>query len=152
MVTASGSCFQENAGFVPLFPLLFGIQANNTDDENTSKCLRDCPDHWEKEKDRCFLWPQEKKTWTKAEEYCKQSDGHLASITSEEIHKYLYSKVDWYHHEKLFWVGGTDQEKENNWRWTDGSPWTFAEWGENQPDKGSEENCLQIERMERPIL
>ena len=86
------------------------------------------------------------------EQYCKQSDGHLASITSEEIHNYLYSKVDWDHHEKWFWVGGTDQEKENNWRWTDGSPWTFTEWGENQPDKGSEENCLQIERMERPIL
>ena len=79
-------------GFVPLFPLLFGIQANNTDDENTSKCLRVCPDNWKKEKDRCFLWPQKRETWVKAEEYCKQSHGNLASITSEEVQNYLYSK------------------------------------------------------------
>ena len=93
-----------------------------------------------------LLEPPKKETWGNAEEYCKQSDGHLASITSEEIHNYLYSKADWGHHGIGFWVGGIDQEEEGNWEWTDGSPWTYTKWGEKQPDNGAKENCLEIDR------
>ena len=48
------------------------------------------------------------------------------------------------------WIGGTDQDEEGNWTWTDCSPWDFTRWGVRedvqQPDNsrfgdGDGENC-----------
>merc|ERR1711962_455497 len=129
---------------------LFGIQSNKAEEE---KCVKTCPRNWEKMMDHCYLFSAYQKTWGEAEKYCKTEDGHLASITNSKIHDYIQSKVKSKHHETWFWVGGTDQGNENNWRWTDGTTWVFTKWARKQPDnawswslwKGwKREHCLQI--------
>ena len=36
----------------------------------------------------------------------------------------------------LYWVGGTNPVKRNDWRWLDGSPWNFVAWAKNEPNGG----------------
>ena len=99
----------------------------------------------------CYWFSSIRRNWGEAEEYCKKENGHLASITDSRIHDYIRSKVHPNHYETWFWVGGTDQRHENNWKWADGSPWKFTKWADKQPSNGwpsiwefSRENCLQI--------
>ena len=100
----------------------------------------------------CYWFSSIQRNWGEAKKYCETEEGHLASITNPKIHDYIRSKVKSKHHETWFWVGGTDQGNENNWRWTDGSTWVFTKWATKQPDnrwwwtwKGWKgEHCLQI--------
>ena len=95
--------------------------------------------------DQCYLWPSNKENWIKAEEYCQNKGGHLASVTNERIHEYIRSKIDQWHHETRFLVGGTDRDEEGKWKWTDGSHWDFENWAFNQPDdRFGGEDCLQV--------
>jgi len=102
--------------------------------------------------DHCYWFSSNQKNWGEAEKYCRTEGGHLASITDSRIDDYIRSKVNPNNPETWFWVGGTDQEHENNWRWTDGSQWEFTKWADKQPDnmftwngkRLGVEHCLQI--------
>ena len=127
------------------------IEENNADER---ECFSSCPENWEENEDRCYLWPSHKRSWKEAELFCKEEGGHLASVTNQKIHDYIWSKVDRKNKETHFWIGGTDQAEEGTWTWTDGSPWNFSKWGtkpKKQPDNHNwdfdwreDEDCLQI--------
>ena len=41
------------------------------------------------------------------------------------------------------WIGGTDIKKEGVWEWSDGSPWSYHNWGPKEPNNfGGHEDCL----------
>ena len=47
------------------------------------------------------------------------------------------------------WIGAKRTEEDNNWMWTDCSPWNFTKWGARQPDNssnqdGAGENCALV--------
>ena len=129
------------------FLLLLVIQHNNAiaEEENINNCVPSCLGDWEEEGDRCYLWPLFRSNWREADEYCMKEGGHLASVTNMKIHNYIKSKVTIGQIHTYFWIGGTDQEQECDWRWTDGSPWNLTMWGPRQPDNwGHGEDCLQI--------
>ena len=72
-------------------------------------------------------------SWMDAEDFCKEKGAHLASVTSSAINDYLLEgkeKRDMYH----LWIGGSDQEVEGIWKWTDCSPWEFTFWRSGEPN------------------
>ena len=93
-------------------------------------------------------------TWDQAESICVSEGGHLVSITSQEeqgkvsdaliAHTNLLERGV-----TVFWLGGSDKEKEGDWRWTDGRTWKYKKWyfqdfptHIEQPDGKQGENCL----------
>ena len=85
------------------------------------------------------------KTWDKAEAFCIQKGGHLASVASEATEAYVL-RAKGNKTLKNLWLGGSDKEEEGVWKWSDGSPWNFTNWNKYQPtplDVSSDEDCLQ---------
>lgn len=82
----------------------------------------------------------EKKSWKEAEDHCQSEIGHLASVSTAGEQRVL----DNMYIEYGAWLGGTDQEKEGEWKWSDGSPWTYENWeSEKYGNKGEDNNCVK---------
>lgn len=89
----------------------------------------------------------EELSWHDAEAKAEKLGGHLATITSKEECDAINTMVEGteiYH----IWVGGTDNEKEGDWKWVTGEAWTYSKWNRKQPDNfynnGSDEDYLEI--------
>ena len=92
---------------------------------------------------------KEARTWEEAEEFCFHKGGHLASVSTEEEWNEIITVIG----DEQVWVGGTDQVKEGEWEWIDGTPWNFTKWNtKSGPHKDYEfaidANCLGIFRQE----
>ena len=117
-------------------------------------CVESCKEDRQQERlgDHCYYWSTARRSWKGSELYCQSRDGHLAAVTSLEIHNFLMKKVDKDENgrDTWFWIGGSDKEQEGNWEWTDGSVWNFPHWADQpypwkQPSgTGFDHDCLQI--------
>lgn len=67
-------------------------------------------------------------TWQEGEDYAVSLGGHLVSINSADEESFLKANFE------RGWIGLTDEGTEGDWRWTDGSPITYTNWGPGQPD------------------
>ena len=45
---------------------------------------------------------------------------------------------------RILWLGASDEEEEDVWRWTDGGVMSYTKWGEGEPNFGILENCLVL--------
>jgi hypothetical protein len=87
-------------------------------------------------------------SWDEAEASCLASDGHLASIESAEEDAFLGIWPTELGVIPLngsgIWLGGTDAAAINNeFAWSDASPFDFTAWGQNQPDNGAGVDCIE---------
>ncbi|XP_066541654.1 C-type lectin domain family 4 member F-like [Hoplias malabaricus] len=82
------------------------------------------------------------KTWNESRDDCEDNGGDLVIINSKEEQEYLTRKVG----SKQPWIGLTDSESENQWKWVDGSALTTAYWAEGEPNNwnGIEEDCVHM--------
>ncbi len=84
-------------------------------------------------------------TWKEAVAYCESLGGHLVTITSaeeQEIVKNLVKDGT----KAQYWLGGTDEAKEDEWVWITGESWTY--WGDTVTFNNYQgtEHYLQMER------
>ena len=83
-----------------------------------------------------------KMNWRASEKHCVSRGGHLASMASPHHRYRLQDFADQNSFIKSVWLGGTDEAKEGEWIWTDGSTWSGKYWHPGQPDNGTDKNCL----------
>ncbi|XP_017288339.1 aggrecan core protein [Kryptolebias marmoratus] len=100
-----------------------------------------CPDGWKVFHGSCYYLSEEKHTWSEAEQRCQEFNAHLVSISSLEEQEFVSSSGMEYQ-----WIGLSDQDVQNEFKWTDGSPLSFVNWRPNQPDNyfGSGEDCVVL--------
>ncbi|MEM6550529.1 MAG: C-type lectin domain-containing protein [Planctomycetota bacterium] len=99
---------------------------------------------------RWVLLVRERANHQTATAWAADRDATLVSITSPAQNRFLNrlaneSGVA----KKGFWAGASDQQREGNWRWDDGSPWRYANWGRRQPDgndPAKPQNFLKVRR------
>ena len=93
--------------------------------------------------DHCYYWSSEAKTWEAAEAFCQQRNGHLASITSDAINRYVLEGMKSRGLGRT-WIGGNDIDEEGTWKWTDGSPFEFTFWKSGEPNNKGDEDCMEL--------
>lgn len=93
--------------------------------------------------DTKLKYNNESMNWTSAEAFCVSIGGHLASVTSPYSLARLQAFIaenNIEDEEDSIWLGGTYQDEEGEWKWSDGNRWTTFS---NQPYRRPDENCLQ---------
>ncbi|KAK1151748.1 macrophage mannose receptor 1-like, partial [Acipenser oxyrinchus oxyrinchus] len=81
---------------------------------------------------------EELKTWTEAQQYCREHHTDLVSIKSASENADLVKKAQG----KPFWIGLFN----NPWKWShQGDNYTFHNWNTGEPkNEGGNENCVEI--------
>jgi len=77
---------------------------------------------------RAFKIHHDYKNWDDAQKTCKSEGGYLASDDEFNIH--------WWLHEdgRKMWIGATDKDVMDEWKWANGQPVKKTFWAENEPD------------------
>ena len=70
-------------------------------------------------------------TWLEAKNACESLGGYLACITSEEEQETLELLLQ-DENRVYYWLGGTDEIEEGNWKWLSGERWHYTNWGGNE--------------------
>ena len=81
-------------------------------------------------------------SWTEAKQYCEnRRGGHLMTVNNSGEHDFIKSQLK-NTGVTRYYIGGTDEEKEGEWRWVTGEPFTYTCWGEGEPNGGRNQNHL----------
>jgi hypothetical protein len=75
--------------------------------------------------------------WDEAKTYCESIGGHLATITSVSEQNYISAILNNSSSLKYYWLGGTDEQVEGNWKWITGEKWEYSNWGKGEPNNGT---------------
>ncbi|XP_043935580.1 C-type lectin domain family 4 member E-like isoform X2 [Protopterus annectens] len=113
---------------------------------NGGSCFLSCPDKWIHFQQSCYFFSNDRLNWSMSRESCKSSNADLVVINSKEEQDFL-SK----HYNETSWIGLTDQKKENNWKWVDGTEYKnkTSFWCTGEPNNlktfnAEGENCVTL--------
>ena len=81
-------------------------------------------------------------TWAEAEKWCLDRGGHLVCIANRMELEHVARYAADFGANDHYWIGGTDNGDEGNWRWVDGTPFRFTSWYSREPTGGMRENFL----------
>ncbi|XP_046698911.1 CD209 antigen-like isoform X1 [Silurus meridionalis] len=83
----------------------------------------------------------ENKDWTRSRQDCIDRGADLVIINSPEEEEFIVNQLN----NKEAWIGLSDIETLQVWKWVDGSPLTTAFWYEGEPNNINDERCVKIE-------
>ncbi|XP_053377567.1 secretory phospholipase A2 receptor-like [Mercenaria mercenaria] len=122
----------------------FGYNRPNT---VRTKDMTVCPDGWLSYNASCYLFAMDKeRNFLEAQNYCEQFDSYLLQLESVEENSFIRNHLRGLK-EQLHWLGLTDKNVENEWRWnTLNTTLTFSDWAPNEPNSlGMEEDCVAFD-------
>ena len=82
-----------------------------------------------------------KLSWNDAEQECQSFGGNLASIPNEATNNFLNNLGD---KQSFKWIGGYDFNTGGEWKWSDGTPWSYTKWGKNYPKNSKGKDYLSM--------
>ncbi|TKR67855.1 hypothetical protein L596_023939 [Steinernema carpocapsae] len=94
-----------------------------------------CPKGWEQFEDSCFLVNINSQNQEDAKEFCKENGADLVSIHSTEENDFVSLLYVTKGGEGNFWLGAERSNPQDAYAWSDGSAFTYQNWGQGQPDK-----------------
>ncbi|KAJ0058912.1 hypothetical protein NL108_001154, partial [Boleophthalmus pectinirostris] len=79
-----------------------------------------CPPHFKKWRGSCYYFSPaaQRLNFDEANNYCTNISTHLLIISDNDEQQYIQKSVVG---KMYFWLGLTDREKENEWKWVDGT-------------------------------
>ncbi|CAN9506371.1 unnamed protein product [Ophioblennius macclurei] len=110
---------------------LFG--SASLQDEAVSPTLQTsgCPAEWLNYRNKCYFFARLLHNFDDAKRTCESTSASLLIINDVEEQTWLQQQISG---KGYFWMGLTDREEENTWRWLDGTEPTFTKWKAGQPD------------------
>uniref|UniRef100_A0AAR2IQ98 C-type lectin domain-containing protein n=1 Tax=Pygocentrus nattereri TaxID=42514 RepID=A0AAR2IQ98_PYGNA len=77
-----------------------------------------------------YFFSTERNNWTESRQDCRKGGADLVIINSREEQMFLIDPKE----KRNFWIGLTDTETEDTWKWVDGQPLTDKFWKNNEPN------------------
>ena len=84
-------------------------------------------------------------SWSDAASVARSLGGFLVTIDDSEEDQWIFDTFavnnDTTRH---LWIGLFDHQSEGDYRWHDGTPFTYRNWGDGQPGSGDDEDYVHI--------
>ncbi|XP_040921945.1 collectin-12-like isoform X2 [Toxotes jaculatrix] len=105
-----------------------------------------CPVEWVNYREKCYFFSKDLHSFDDAKTTCESKSASLLIVSDMEEQKWLKKQI---FGKGYFWMGLTDKEEENVWRWLDGTEPAFTKWKPGQPDNwghghGTGEDCAGL--------
>jgi len=102
-----------------------------------------CADDWDLFDSNCYKLIEEDLDWEGARAKCEESGAQLASIHSSAENNFVFNMIG----NGWSWLGGNDID--GTYMWTDGTAWSYDNWGPGQPDIDAvdPEHCVTIGQL-----
>ncbi|XP_043929683.1 lectin-like [Protopterus annectens] len=100
-----------------------------------------------------YFYHEKQLSFWSAENDCKRTGGHLASIHTEDINKYVNGVVLHYKsNADRTWLGGYRRESYRYFYWIDGSKWDYSRWGLTENwKKSNRDTCVQMDHRKQGV-
>ncbi|KAF0046779.1 hypothetical protein F2P81_000412 [Scophthalmus maximus] len=95
--------------------------------------LQGCPPGFRKFGDSCYYFSSgpQRLNFDEASQFCTNVSSHMVIINDNEEQQFVRNAIA---EKGYFWLGLTDKEEENVWKWVDGTLPVFKKWKPGQPD------------------
>ncbi|XP_052002253.1 collectin-12-like [Xyrauchen texanus] len=113
---------------VPALPVVLQRELPKIDSQAG---MAGCPPGWLRFEDSCYFFHIEPLSFDSAQQYCNNMSSSMVIIGDVEEQRWLHLQTVG---RGYFWLGLTDRQEENVWRWVDGSEPVFTKWRPGQPD------------------
>ncbi|MED6279953.1 Collectin-12 [Characodon lateralis] len=92
-----------------------------------------CPPKFRNFGDSCYYFSSssQRLNFNEANKFCKNMSSHMLIINDNEEQQFVSNAIS---KKGYFWLGLTDKEEENVWKWVDGTIPVFTNWKPGQPD------------------
>ncbi|XP_054601558.2 galactose-specific lectin nattectin-like [Nothobranchius furzeri] len=141
-----------------LFLLLLGIGGNMFSEALLPVCFPGlcpiCPRGWTDYNGYCYQFVNQELAWADAEIFCNKHKAHLTSIKNTDQYNFIrHLIVKGAGFNQKSWVGGTNAVRNDLWMWTDGTLFTFKNWGPSEPNnQGGNEHCMDMNLREQDYV
>ncbi|XP_068093335.1 collectin-12 isoform X2 [Hyperolius riggenbachi] len=102
-----------------------------------SPLVTGCPFEWRNFTDKCYYFSSGKDIFDDAKLFCEEKGSMLVVIDTKDEQQFIKKQTNG---RGNFWIGLTDKEEENVWKWMDGSMPSFTNWKPGQPDNWTPES------------
>ena len=84
-------------------------------------------------------------SWEDSASYALSLGGFLTTVDDEAENSWLFDTfAAWDNQSRHLWTGLSDFNAEGNYRWHDGTPFLYRDWGDAQPSAGGDEDYVHI--------
>ena len=84
-------------------------------------------------------------SWSESAQVARGLDGYLVTINDEQENQWLMDTFGNYDGQsRHLWTGLSDSQEEGTYKWHDGTPFLYRNWGEDQPSSNGEEDYIHI--------
>ncbi|XP_069072515.1 C-type lectin domain family 4 member E-like [Pleurodeles waltl] len=104
---------------------------------------KDCPINWQLYNGNCYFFSQTTLSWANSRSSCQASQADLVIISNMKEQLFIRSSRK----ASFYWIGLTDQDRENGWKWVNGCMLQQQEafWNSEQPDNvEGKEHCATV--------
>ncbi|KAM4557241.1 collectin-12 [Fundulus diaphanus] len=98
-----------------------------------STAMPGCPPEFRMFGSSCYYFSSssQRLNFNEANKFCKNMSSHMLIINNIEEQQFIRNSIS---KKGFFWLGLTDKEEENVWKWVDGTIPVFTNWKPGQPD------------------
>ncbi|XP_041045971.1 collectin-12 [Carcharodon carcharias] len=104
-----------------------------------------CPPKWRNFKDNCYYFSVDLVEFEEGKNLCKNMSSNMIIINNREEQQWVRKQINGINY---FWIGLSDTEEHNVWKWVDGTIAEYTNWRPGQPDnwqhEGASEDCAGL--------
>lgn len=105
-----------------------------------------CPCRSQRFGQRNYLFCEQVADWASARNLCAKVGYHLTSVRDASADRFLAQTAAGFANAR-WWMGLNDLQKEGRYVWVAGTPLSYVNWGNGEPNNQGNEDCGELNRF-----